>query len=70
MTEFLRSILDTFISLFAFLGNIISGTLQLLRLIPQSLNFLTYSLSSLPAVVAVIATALISVSVVYLIVGR
>lgn len=70
MAEFLRALLDTIVSLFAFLANIISGSLQLLRLIPQSMQFLTYSLSAVPAVVATIATALISVSVVYLIVGR
>lgn len=70
MAEFLRALLDTIVSLFAFLANIISGSLQLLRLIPQSMQFLTYSLSAVPAVVSAIAAALISVSVVYLIVGR
>lgn len=70
MAEFLRALLDTIVSLLAFLANIISGSFQLLRLIPQSMQFLTYSLSAVPAVVSAIAAALVSVSVVYLIVGR
>lgn len=53
-----------------FLWNLINGIIQMLFLIPQAMGFLGNAIAYMPSVVAVTITALISVSVVYLIIGR
>lgn len=61
----------TFItSIIAFLFNIISGFFQLFFNIPKALNFLTLALSVIPNVIATIVTAMVAVSVVYLVIDR
>lgn len=70
MTAFFEGVLQFFSSIFAFLQNIITGTITLLLSLPKALHLLTYSISMLPPEVAVIGTALIAVSVTYLILGR
>lgn len=70
MGAFFETIINFVQALFAFLMNIVSGTAQMLVMIPKSVSFLTYSLGYIPAVVSVIVTALITVNVAYLIIGR
>lgn len=53
-----------------FLWNLINGIIQMLYLIPQAMGFLGTAIAYIPPVVGVTITALISVSVVYLIIGR
>lgn len=70
MTAFFETILNIVQSLFSFLGNILQGLGSLISNIYPALNLLTYSLSMLPPEIAVIGTAMISVSIAYLIIGR
>ena len=70
MTEVLQSIVATFQSILDLLGNFISGITQLLTLIPTGLSVLMYSISQMPVVLIGFATALITISVTYLIIGR
>lgn len=70
MTEVLQSIVATFQSILDLLGNFLSGITQLLTLIPTGLSVLIYSISQMPVVLIGFATALITISVTYLIIGR
>lgn len=70
MGAFFETIINFIQAIFAFVTNIISGTVQMLIMIPQAVSFLTYSLGYIPSVIAVVVTALITVNVVYLIIGR
>lgn len=70
MGAFFETIINFIQAIFSFVTNIISGTIQMLVMIPQAVSFLTYSLGYIPSVVAVVVTALITVNVVYLIIGR
>lgn len=70
MAAFLESILNVLTMLIAVVVNFVKGVLQLISLIPSALSMLSYSLMALPPVLVVFATAFISVSVVYLVIGR
>lgn len=70
MGAFFETIVKFIQAIFAFVTNIISGTVQMLLMIPQAVSFLSYSLGFMPSVIAVVVTALITVNVVYLIIGR
>lgn len=70
MGAFFEVVINFIQSVFAFVYNIIHGTVQMLLMIPQAVTFLTYSLGYIPSVIAVVVTALITVNVVYLIIGR
>lgn len=70
MGAFFETIVNFIQAIFAFVTNLISGTVQMLLMIPQAVSFLTYSLGFMPSVIAVVVTALITVNVVYLIIGR
>lgn len=70
MTEVLQGIIATFQSILDLLGNFLSGITQLLTLIPTGLSVLIYSISQMPTVLIGFATALITISVTYLIIGR
>lgn len=54
----------------AILTNLISGIVQLIWMIPKALSFLLYSISQMPPVMTAFAVAFVSVSVVYLVIGR
>ena len=51
-------------------ASFISGIYQLITTIPKALYFVTYGISMMPSVLVVFATAFITISVVYLVVGR
>lgn len=70
MGAFFETIVNFIQAIFAFLLNLLSGTAQMLFMIPKAVSFLTYSLGFMPATIAVVVTALITVNVVYLIIGR
>lgn len=52
------------------LANFVSGIVQLIWMIPKALSFLLYSISQMPPVMTAFAVAFVSVSVVYLVIGR
>lgn len=70
MGAFFETIVNFISALVSFVGNLLAGTVQMLLMIPQAVSFLTYSLGFMPSVIAVVVTALITVNVVYLIIGR
>lgn len=53
-----------------FLGSLLVGIAQLFVMLPNAISLLSYSITMIPPVLVVFATAFISVSVVYLIIGR
>lgn len=66
----LESIGEFLLMIGSVLGNFLLGVAQLVSMIPQALSFLAYGIASLPPVLTVFATAFISISVVYLVIGR
>lgn len=64
------NIIQFLISIITFIWNVISGVFQLFFNIPRALQFLTLALSIMPNVIAAIVTAMITVSVVYLVINR
>ena len=70
MVQFFQGIANFFQSLGAFIINILSGLKYLVTVIPKSLTMLTYSLGFMPTVLIAFALALVTVSVVYLVIGR
>lgn len=70
ITGFLTQIVSFFGAAVKILGSFLAGLAQLIYVIPQALTMLTYTIASMPSVLVIFATAFISVSVVYLVVGR
>lgn len=70
MTAFFDAFLSTFDTIFSLIGNFLNGLVQLLTYIPMAMSLLTYSISQMPTVLVGFATALVGVSVAYLIIGR
>lgn len=70
MQAVLESILTFFEGIISLIANLLYGIQQLVVMIPQALAFIGSSLGSLPSVITVFAVAMITVSVVYLVIGR
>lgn len=70
MITLLQSIVDTVVSLVAFLLHSIESLLNLLLHIPSYVSFLTVSLGYLPSLVLPFALASVSIYVVFLVLGR
>lgn len=70
MADFFATLGSVIESCVTFLTNLIEGMIQLFLMIPKAVQVLTYSISNLPPVLTVFATAFIGVSIVYLIIGR
>lgn len=70
MIDFFQKVIQFFTSLGAFVWNIALGVKYLVTVIPKSLVMLTYSVGFMPTILVAFALALISVSVVYLVIGR
>lgn len=68
--QFLSALVDVMAMAVTFVVNLISGLIHMIQIIPSALSMLSYGVSSLPPVLTVFATAFISVSVVYLVIGR
>lgn len=68
--QFLSSLVDVAAMLIGLVINFVTGVVQMIQLIPSALSMLSYSVLSLPPLLTVFATAFISVSVVYLVIGR
>lgn len=70
MADFLFSILTFITNIGSFTANLVTGVLQLVKMIPEALTLTSTAIGALPPVIAVFATAMVSVSVVYLVIGR
>lgn len=70
MSGFFSAIGDFVYAVVNLLLNLINGIVQLLQIVPASVTMLMNSVASMPAVLVAFAVGLVSVSVVYLIVGR
>lgn len=68
--QFLSSLVDVAAMAIGLVINFVTGVVQMVQLIPSALSMLSYSVLSLPPLLTVFATAFISVSVVYLVIGR
>lgn len=66
----LQSVLNFFLLIGEFIVNILTGLIQMLAFIPKSLNFLLYAFDFLPPMLLVFAVAMVTVNIVYLIIGR
>lgn len=70
MLEWLRSIGEFLLALVGLLISFVQGIAQLIAMIPSALAMTTSSIASMPLVLTAFAVGLISVSVVYLLIGR
>lgn len=70
MLNFFDWLVDTISSLLEFLWTLIKGLIQLISLIPTAVNLLTNSIGILPSLLVGFATATITISVIFVMVGR
>lgn len=70
MLDILSSISTAITTVFTFFVNQITNMLSLLQMLASGSALLTSAIAFMPPVVAVFATAFITISVVFLIVGR
>lgn len=70
MLNALKSIMDFFGTILDMVMYLVTGLVQLFALIPQAFAMLTYSIGFLPSVLLAFAAVAITLSIIYLIVGR
>lgn len=70
MVDALKSILDFFGTLLNFVEYLVTGLVQLITMIPSAFAMLTYSIGYLPSVLLAFAAVAITLSIVFLILGR
>lgn len=70
LSNFFNWVVEIVGTLFDFLMSIISGLYNIIKSIPLMVTMLTGSIGYLPSTLAAFATITITISVVYLIVGR
>lgn len=70
MIDALKSILAAITTAFDFLGYLVTGLVQLFAMIPSAFTMINYSLGFLPTVLLAFASVAITISIVYLIIGR
>lgn len=70
MIEFFKSILNGLSTLFDMVSYLVNGLVQLFAMIPSGFALLTYSIGFLPTVLLAFASVAITISIVYLIIGR
>jgi|GEM_PF-5639893 len=70
MLEALYQIIDFFGMIIDFVIQLVTGLIQLLMLIPKCIEMLTGSMLFLPPFLLAFSTATITVSVIFIIVGR
>lgn len=70
MIEFFKSIINTISTLFDFVSYLINGLAELFSMIPSGFALLSYSIGFLPTVLLAFASVAITLSIVYLIIGR
>lgn len=70
MLNALKAIMDFFGTILDMVKYLVTGLVQLFLLIPQAFAMLTYSIGFLPSVLLAFAAVAITLSIIYLIVGR
>lgn len=70
MIEFFRSVLNAITTFFDMLSYLVTGLVQLFAMIPSGFAMLTYSIGFLPTVLLAFASVAITISIIYLIIGR
>lgn len=70
MIEFFKSILNAVGTLLDLVKYLVTGLVQLFAMIPSAFSMLTYSIGFLPTVLLGFAAVAITLSIVYLIIGR
>ena len=66
----LKSVLDFFGTILDFVEYLVTGLVQLIAMIPSAFAMLTYSIGYLPSVLLAFAAVAITLSIVFLILGR
>lgn len=70
LVDALKSVLDFFGTLLNFVEYLVTGLVQLIAMIPSAFAMLTYSIGCLPSVLLAFAAVAITMSIVFLILGR
>ena len=70
MIEFFKSILNAITTLFDMVSYLVTGLVPHYVMIPSGFALLTYSIGFLPTVLLAFASVAITISIVYLIIGR
>lgn len=70
MVDALKSVLDFFGTILDFVEYLVTGLVQLIAMIPSAFAMLTYSIGYLPSVLLAFAAVAITMSIVFLILGR
>ena len=70
MIEFFKSILNAITTVFDMFSYLVTGLVQLFAMIPSGFAMLTYSIGFLPTVLLAFASVAITISIIYLIIGR
>ena len=70
MVDALKSVLDFFGTILDFVEYLATGLVQLIAMIPSAFAMLTYSIGYLPSVLLAFAAVAITLSIVFLILGR
>lgn len=70
MINILKSIGDAIYAFNALLLNLVMGVWQMLLMIPSAMSMLTNSIAYMPTVLVAFAIGLITISIVFLVVGR
>lgn len=70
MVDALKSVLDFFGTILDFVEYLVTGLFQLIAMIPSAFAMLTYSIGYLPSVLLAFAAVAITLSIVFLIMGR
>lgn len=70
LQNFFSFVEDFFNQVASFLNNLISGFINIFKSVPLAINMLSSSILHLPSTLLVFATLTITISVVYLVVGR
>lgn len=66
----IKSIVNAIVSAFKFLGLLIDGILDLVQMLPEGIEMLVDSLAALPSSIVAFASAGITISVIFIMVGR
>lgn len=70
MAAAIQSIIDFFSSIGALLWSFVTGIWTMLQMLPTAVTMITSSIATMPLVLVAFASAAITISVVYLIIGR
>lgn len=70
MFNFFRQVISFIEMLIDFIVQLVTGLITLLTLIPQGLGFLFQIITNIPPILQVFALAAVSISVIFLIIGR